>query len=73
MVHPLNHFLHQFTTRTMLYPSKKVLPLLKPAIHYSCLVVCCVVNNFSIQWFYNMVLYSFSIKHQVRKKFRTFI
>jgi len=57
----------------MLYPSKKVLPLLKPAIHYSSQVVCCVVNNFSIQCLHNLVLCSFSTKHQVRKKFYTFI
>ena len=73
MVHPLTHFHHQVITRTMLYPSKKVLPMLKPAIHYSSLVVCCVVKNFSIQWLHHSVLYSFSIKKQVRKKFCTFL
>jgi len=73
MVHPLTHFLHQVMIRTMLYPSKKVISMLKPAIHYSSLVVCCVVKNFSIQWLHNSVLYSFSIKKQVRKKFCTFL
>ena len=32
-----------------------------------------VVKNFSIQWLHNLVLYSFSIKKQVRKKFCTFL